>query len=789
MPDIIQPAFSSGELTPRMFARVDFAKYHTGAALLENFYVDYRGGVNNREGSQLVSESLAQNNTPVRLIPYIVDVHTNYVLEFTQSNIRIFQAGQAVSPFVGLVASITNAQPPVVTFTAAHGLVTGDYVRFVGVGGMTDLNNQVWFFANVINATQIQLFLNSTGAVNGTVMPAFTSGGQVFKVLRLTTPYTPGDVIAFKYDQTGQVGDLGNVMTITVSSSAPHLLRRINHTTWTLTPATIGSSIGPPSGVFVSQQPPTAPAGNAYYAATSVDASGGESISSWAATGPAGITVDFSQSIVQVQWNPVAGAAYYNIYAQKAPAALPDATYGVFGFIGSSTGTFFDDTGIIPDASFTPVLADINPFVFNGFPNCCAYFQQRHVFAGFGFNPQGIEFTKIKDYFNFNYSLPIKDDDAISIVLVSNQVNIVQHLLSMPNGLIALTEYGAWQISGSGTINAPITPTSIVATAQSYVGISPNLAPIVINYDIVYVSARGNTVRDLAYNFYTQIYTGTDISILSSHLLEGLTIVDWCYADTPNKLIWMTRNDGVAITSAFMKEQEINGWSHHKTYGRYRACCSVVEGDQDVIYLAVARPTPGPFGETVFIERIMNRALKVFQDCSTNFTSNTPITQYYAPQFANQTVRAFVNTPVAVTQFYDILADVNGYVTFPVPVLNGWLGYSYISNLQSLRLDLGDPTQQGKRKNITSMTVRFYRTDGAELGPDFDDLQPWNPDVLKTGGTFESFGLIQEFTGDYYVNMGGGWQTEGQIVIQQKMSKACTVLGIIPDIVPGDTVR
>ena len=41
---VIQSSFNSGEWAPTLYARVDVAKYHSGAALLRNFFVDYRGG-------------------------------------------------------------------------------------------------------------------------------------------------------------------------------------------------------------------------------------------------------------------------------------------------------------------------------------------------------------------------------------------------------------------------------------------------------------------------------------------------------------------------------------------------------------------------------------------------------------------------------------------------------------------------------------------------------------------------------------------------------------------------
>ncbi len=54
---IIQPSFNSGEWAPALNARVDLAKYHSGAALLRNFFVDYRGGATTRPGTRYVLQT------------------------------------------------------------------------------------------------------------------------------------------------------------------------------------------------------------------------------------------------------------------------------------------------------------------------------------------------------------------------------------------------------------------------------------------------------------------------------------------------------------------------------------------------------------------------------------------------------------------------------------------------------------------------------------------------------------------------------------------------------------
>ncbi len=52
------------------------------------------------------------------------------------------------------------------------------------------------------------------------------------------------------------------------------------------------------------------------------------------------------------------------------------------------------------------------------------------------------------------------------------------------------------------------------------------------------------------------------------------------------------------------------------------------------------------------------------------------------------------------------------------------VGYSYTSTLETLRLEAGadDGVAQGKIKRIHGVTARFFKTVGAELGPDINNL-------------------------------------------------------------------
>ena len=237
-------------------------------------------------------------------------------------------------------------------------------------------------------------------------------------------------------------------------------------------------------------------------------------------------------------------------------------------------------------------------------PSCVAYFEQRLVFAGSRAKPATFWMSKPGQFTNFDVSDPTQDDDAITASLYAQEVNIINALVPMSSGLVALTTGGAYLVSG-GANDAAVTPSSIKAPPQAFSGAQP-LTPLRIGDPILYAQARGSAVRDLAYNFYTNNFTGSDISVLSGHLLEGRKIVQWSYAEEPHKLVWAVRDDGALLSLTYLKEQEVYGWARHDTQGEFISVCTIPEGREDATYLVVRRYRPS-YGFQYHVERIASR--------------------------------------------------------------------------------------------------------------------------------------------------------------------------------------
>lgn len=245
------------------------------------------------------------------------------------------------------------------------------------------------------------------------------------------------------------------------------------------------------------------------------------------------------------------------------------------------------------------------------YPGVPAYFQERRVY-GYSLNaPDTYDMSQPGSYNNFDKSTPTIDSDAITGTPWAQQINGIQFMVPMPGGLVILTGKGAWQLTGGSS--AAITPSNQTAIPQAYNGCSAIVPPVVVNYDILYVQSKGSIVRDLAYNFFANIYTGTDTTVLSSHLFDNYQLLQWAYAEEPFKIIWAVRNDGVMLSLTYLKEQDVYAWARHDTNGQFVGVCSVTEPPVDAVYCIVKRYVQGAW--RYYSERMDNRNWQNVEQC------------------------------------------------------------------------------------------------------------------------------------------------------------------------------
>ncbi len=173
---LIQPSFAAGELAPSLHARVDLAKYHVGLATCLNWFIQPQGGAVTRAGTKLVDKVISHSKRS-RLIPFQFNTEQTYALEFGDLKMRVIKDGAYVLESSKVISGITQANPAVVTANA-HGFSSDDQVFTRNVNGMTQVNDRSFTVANpTANTFELQS-TDSTGFAayisGGTVARYFT---------------------------------------------------------------------------------------------------------------------------------------------------------------------------------------------------------------------------------------------------------------------------------------------------------------------------------------------------------------------------------------------------------------------------------------------------------------------------------------------------------------------------------------------------------------------------------------------------------------------------------------
>lgn len=543
---VIQRSFAGGEIAPALGARADQIKYQTGLRKCRNFRVQKHGGIANRPGTQLVAEVL-DSAVQTYLLDFQFNDEQTYIIEAGDFYFRFYRNGARI--VVSGVAAWVTATPYAVADLRQNGGV-----------------NYYCYSAHTSGA----LTEPGVGANWATVWYALE--GNIYEI---PTPYAAADVPLLKTTQSG------DVVTIAHASYAPRELTRTGHTAWTLGLKAFAPGIATPTGFAVTA--PGAGADTWRYRVTAVmEETYEESLPASASdTGNAPATAN----IHALTWNVVAGAAEYWVYRE-----FPRDS-GVYGFLAiCETNTFNYDGSITPDTSTTPPIARTPFGSTNNYPDTTGYYQQRQLFANTNNDPEKLWTSRSAMFNNFTISSPLQDDDAVTFTVAGRKVNEIRHLIDL-GVLVLLTASGEWLVEGDseGVLRASQPPN---LRQVGYNG-SSDVAPMLIDTNVLYLQARGNVIRDLRYEVQgggtLGTYKGRDLTVFATHLFKNRQITRMAYAQTPDSIGYAVRDDGVLLGLTYLPEHEIWGWHWHDTEGWYEDVRVAPEGDEDAVYVIVRR--------------------------------------------------------------------------------------------------------------------------------------------------------------------------------------------------------
>ncbi len=578
---LMQASFSSGEISPLLHARVDLARYLTGLADLQNMVVLPQGGVTRRPGFEY---SAGVSGKIYLIIPFEFNSTDTALIVFIEHYMKIYGN---VSGSLTLLATLNI---PYDTGDLEAGI---DYVQ----------SGNVVFLANKNVCPYV---LRRKSLKDWTLTKFDFRGGPFIDSTEwgAKRPLTLKK-IAGTYYQVTSTEDIFNYENL--GSGMLNTLMKLEYPVKARSETLAGSNI-----VNFEVK------GTLNVVTTGGDWKGKITIDRSSDGGVTWVTVRVYNRInpdSQGQWDfTVSEEEEYILYRVttaktdggdlsaviNSSGFLKSAIYRISGVRSTKTadlirikefenGNIYDSVeGLEGDKTVSVTLWAMGSWGgYQGYPQAVSMYQDRLVFAATKMQPQTIWMSRTGSYTDFSISSTLKDDDAVTITLAGSSADRIHHI-AVTTDLLAFSNSGEWKIRGAGDSGA-ITPSALTAHQQTNIG-SKNIKPIVADGRVIMVQAQGEKIYTLGYDLNTDGYTGSELTILSSHIFEGKQIISIAYQRTPDSLIWVLLNDGTFASCTFNPEHEVIGWARHFSnyaYYGFNKFAAIAGSSQTELFAAV----------------------------------------------------------------------------------------------------------------------------------------------------------------------------------------------------------
>jgi hypothetical protein len=748
----IQTSFNSGELSPSMDGRVDLGKYASGCKRLQNFIPMVQGPARRRSGTRFVNEV---KNSAARtwLIRFEFSETQAYILEFGNQYIRFYiNHAQVLSG-----GSTYEISSPYTTADLSNPNGTLR-LRFVQSGDV------VYF----VHPSYPPYKLSRFAPTNWTMAPVSFSGGPFQDIdpdetISVYASAATGTVTLTASGNIFSASDVGSLFLIEAQDGGGII-------PWE-SQKDFGADVNP----FGQRRRSD---GKLYICATNAAPAAGDSFytGSTRPTHTSGTFRDGSGTITGTSLNGTIGVDW-------TYESLDFGTVRITGFTNATTVTAVVEKTLpfnVVTASFPSRRWAFSRWsVARGYPSQVAFFRERLAFG----TGQTIDMSVAADFENFssrNTSGEVSADMAIAIEISSDTVNNVEWLAPSDGLLIGTT--GGEFVLGEVTTDEPLGPGNVKVTQQSLFG-SRSVIPSQIGDVLLFVQRSGKKVRELQYEFASNGYKSTDVTVLADHITEG-GIVDIAYQQEPHSILWACRTDGLLLGFTYNREQDVLGWHRHPIGGNGIVECLEhipnPNGTQDDLWMIVRRTINGQtkrYIEYLEVDFTQDNTLPqaFFVDSGLSYNGAATSTLSGLGHLEGQTVQVLVNGATHPDRVVT-----SGAISLQVPATTASVGLGYQSVLQTMRIEAGaqDGTAQGKTKRINKVVVRFLATLGAKAGPDTGTLDQ----IEFRGGSDPMNQPPPLFTGDKLVEWPGGYDFDGYVTVVQDQPLPMTVIAIMPQV-------
>ena len=785
--------FRTGEISPKLEGRIDLQKYNEAAQTVQNMIVFPSGGVTRRPGTYFAGRS--KDGGKVRLINFEFSDEQAYILEFGANYIRFYKDGGLLTETGQNITAVTKANPAVVTISS-HTFTNGDRIFIKDVAGMTQLNNREFTVANAgVNTFELS-------GVDSSNYDTYSSGGTASKIVEVTTTYSVTDIFEINHTQSA------DVLYLAHKDHEPAKLTRTTATSFTLT------DIDFIDGPWLDENDTT----TTLYASAATGS--GVTITASAslfASNDVGRYIRFRE-ILEIEHDEWAASTSYannstvryngHVYKQVTGSTQTSGNTPPVHLTGTETyGSIdwqylHDEHGHVKITGFTSateVTADVHEDQYGnsrlpdsavgsgnantrwslgafggseGFPKAVGFYEQRLYFAGTTGQPQTVFGSVSADFENMTPGT--NDDDAVNLTIASDRVNVIRHLLPA-RFLQILTTSAEFTLSG-GTGSTPVTPTNVNVLRETTFGCS-EVRPVRAGNSTILIQKGQEKVKEITFDLDTDGLLGIDLTILADHIPRG-GLTDMVWQQEPELILWFVHSDGRLVGLTYDRANAAIGWHDHVIggSGTVESITSIPSGSEDQVYLSVKRTIDGSTVRHIeylkTIEFGDDVADAFYVDSGLTYDGSATTTITGLNHLEGETVAVLTDGAT-----HDDEVVTNGKITLDVSSEKVHVGYSYTSTLETLRLEAGadDGVAQGKLKRIHGVTARFFKTVGAELGPDTDNLDrlPFRDSSMAMDEA------VPLFTGDKEIYFPAGYENDARVIVRQSQALPMTVLAIM----------
>lgn len=848
MPTIIQTAFNAGEFSPEAWGRVDIAKYFNACKTLKNFICLLHGPATRRPGIEYIADA-KYDDTKANLIPFEFSTAQTYMLEFGDEYIRVFTDGGQVVPDAWSSTAI---------------YFTGDQV----------LEGGVRYTAVAISIGQ--------QPPNVTYWTAESS-----TAIEIVSPYTDDDVFDLSVVQSAdtlfiahpdyapralvrQDNDNWELSSLATSfDRPPFLAQNVDNSTYVEVSAATGAGVDleSPYNIFRPEH-----VGSYWKLAEIAESNHDSWVTSTAYT--AGDRVVYGGNVYEADNSATSGTRAPVHETGTESDGVVDWTYINDGSGYMLITSYVDYSHLVGTVIVELPASVITPNIttrwsegawsdYQGWPSTVTFHNERLCWANTLKSPQTLWMSRVGLYYDHSTSTPLADDDALSLILASKQVNAIKWMESMTHLYVGTTK-AEWRLT-SATGDGPITANSKQAARGSYNG-SSGIKPETAGSSLLYVQEQGKILRDLFYDWNVESFIGEDLTLLSEHLTKSETIIQMAFQREPNSVLWCVRSDGKLLGLTYYKEQEVFGWHIHETDGSFESVAVIPGANEDEVWFVVKRTING--SDVRYVERLgemftdTDLAEAKFLDSyltldnrqdvdSISFTNPGVITlaghgysdgdailfrsrdddidgeedylslNYEEFDVAHSTTNTFQlhdpdSNDVDLSEYKQVISATVGKIvttisgldhlegetvnvmadgaeSAPKTVSSGsitlsegssvtHIGFGYESDLETLNPEIPirtGATSQKEIKKVESFLLKLYKSLGAQIGPDEDNLKEIlfvDDSVLmgRSGDLLTGNTDILSFNGEH--------RTESNIFIRQSQPYPLTILAIVPEI-------